>query len=90
MRELYMTKLEMSVFKGLDQLRHMTEEIKILEHMEKVRSGEVQESEKEKRDRQELKVMHIPAGGFNHLHKYENEGAPSLCERHKIQEDFEK
>ena len=36
-RELYMAKLEYSVFKSLDALKHLTEEILILQHIEKVK-----------------------------------------------------
>jgi len=33
----------MSVLKSLDQLKHMTEEIQIIEHIEKMKKGEVKE-----------------------------------------------
>ncbi len=68
-RELYETKLQLSVLRSLEQLKHMEEEIRILEHMEKLRiekanqeraNGGAQEEEKREKPRGELQVLHIP------------------------------
>jgi len=62
-RELYETKLQLSVLRSLEQLKHMEEEIRILEHMEKLRiekanqeraNGGAQEEEKREKPRGEL------------------------------------